>query len=102
MRKVILALAVCLGVAVTAISCKDKEQKQSEESHMHDDAGNEHASLDVYQCPMDCENGKTYDEEGKCPVCNMDLKKVETEHDSDAGHNEKHDDHEEHDSDSEH
>ena len=39
MRKVILVIAVCLGVAVIASSCKDKEQKQSEESHMHEDAG---------------------------------------------------------------
>lgn len=29
----------------------------------------------VYQCPMDCEDGKTYDKPGKCPVCEMDLKK---------------------------
>jgi len=27
-----------------------------------------------YQCPMDCEKGKTYDKEGSCPVCKMDLK----------------------------
>ena len=30
-----------------------------------------------YQCPMDCEAGKTYDAEGKCPECKMDLKAVE-------------------------
>jgi len=29
----------------------------------------------VYQCPMDCEDGKTYDRPGKCPVCEMDLTK---------------------------
>lgn len=28
----------------------------------------------MYQCPMDCEKGKTYDEEGSCPICKMDLK----------------------------
>lgn len=27
----------------------------------------------VYQCPMDCENGKTYQESGTCPICKMDL-----------------------------
>jgi len=27
-----------------------------------------------YQCPMDCEKGKTYDKAGTCPVCKMDLK----------------------------
>ena len=30
-----------------------------------------------YQCPMDCELGKTYSEQGSCPVCKMDLVKVE-------------------------
>jgi len=30
----------------------------------------------TYQCSMDCENGKTYDKPGQCPVCNMDLERV--------------------------
>ena len=30
-----------------------------------------------YQCPMDCEKGKLYDQPGSCPVCKMDLKAVE-------------------------
>ncbi|MFN8711272.1 MAG: heavy metal-binding domain-containing protein [Bacteroidota bacterium] len=30
----------------------------------------------VYACPMDCENGKTYEKAGQCPVCEMDLEKV--------------------------
>jgi transcription initiation factor IIE alpha subunit len=35
------------------------------------------ATTAVYQCPMGCEGEKTYTKEGKCPVCNMKLKKVE-------------------------
>ena len=31
------------------------------------------AERTVYHCPMDCEDGKTYDEPGQCPVCEMDL-----------------------------
>lgn len=31
----------------------------------------------TYHCPMDCEDGKTYSEEGTCPVCGMDLVVVE-------------------------
>lgn len=31
------------------------------------------AEKEVYQCPMDCEDGKTYEEEGQCPLCEMDL-----------------------------
>ncbi|MEK7485688.1 MAG: heavy metal-binding domain-containing protein, partial [Planctomycetota bacterium] len=28
---------------------------------------------DVFWCPMDCEQGKMYNEKGTCPVCNMNL-----------------------------
>lgn len=31
----------------------------------------------VYQCPMKCEGvDKTYNKEGDCPVCKMELKEV--------------------------
>ncbi|WP_111309791.1 SCO family protein [Confluentibacter sediminis] len=33
---------------------------------------NENIDL-AYQCPMQCENGKTYREPGSCPICKMDL-----------------------------
>ena len=29
-----------------------------------------------YQCPMQCEEDKTYIEEGTCPVCKMNLEKL--------------------------
>ena len=32
-----------------------------------------HVNAAVYQCPMDCEKGKTYDKPGECPVCGMPL-----------------------------
>ena len=38
---------------------------------------NTEVSQATYACPMDCEKGKTYSEEGTCPVCGMDLKEVE-------------------------
>lgn len=34
------------------------------------------ADKKAYQCPMKCEGEKTYDKEGKCPVCQMDLEPV--------------------------
>ena len=42
-----------------------------------------------YQCPMKCEGEKTYAKAGKCPVCQMDLKKVEAKkvNDGHEGHN---------------
>ena len=42
------------------------------------DAQEQTAKKTVYQCPMDCENGKTYDEPGKCPVCEMEIKEVKS------------------------
>ena len=31
----------------------------------------------AYQCPMKCEEDKIYAKAGKCPVCKMNLSKVE-------------------------
>ena len=43
-----------------------------------------------YACPMDCEEGKTYEAPGQCPVCKMDLVEVdevaETEVEATHGH----------------
>lgn len=83
-------MAFCLSLFV--ISCK--EHKHSEDTHTHDSPAIEKADLamnEVYQCPMDCEKGKTYEEEGTCPVCKMDLKKVEKE-DKKTDSDHKHDD----------
>ncbi|NNK83303.1 MAG: hypothetical protein HKO92_09280 [Flavobacteriaceae bacterium] len=52
---------------------------------------------DAYKCPMDCEEGKEYDEEGACPVCGMSLKHVDEEaHDDSDGHHKEDEDHEDH------
>ena len=32
----------------------------------------------AYQCPMECEGDKTYDSQGSCPVCKMDLALLES------------------------
>ena len=39
-------------------------------------ANHEHTM--VYKCPMKCEGAKTYTQQGKCPKCNMNFKKVKT------------------------
>lgn len=31
----------------------------------------------AYHCPMQCEGNKTYGQKGNCPICNMDMVKVE-------------------------
>lgn len=85
-KKVILSIVVIAMLAVTGCKTevkKEKEQVKTEEKM-------EMAAHDVYQCPMDCEKGKTYEVEGDCPVCKMDLKKVTKqakEEEDHSGHN---------------
>ncbi len=66
MNKNIFLLCTVLFCAFTACNQSGKTGNKAKNS-------NETAS--VYQCPMDCEHGKTYDNPGKCPVCEMDLEK---------------------------
>ncbi len=68
MKKSFLAFAILLSACVTCIqgcssASNEKKQEQTEEKA-------------VYQCPMDCEKGKTHDKAGQCPVCGMDLEKA--------------------------
>jgi len=91
MKKSIFVFAAIFSFAVLFTACKETKKEEAKEdvkieSHEgHDHDSEEMASTDVYQCPMDCEKGKTYDKEGACPVCKMDLKvksveKVEMKH----------------------
>ena len=86
MKKVILSIAVVTMLVVTG--CKTEVKKEKEPVKTEEKM--EMATLEVYQCPMDCEKGKTYEKEGSCPVCKMDLKKVEKqakEAEDHSGHN---------------
>jgi len=79
MRKIIM-LSVLALTALLAVSCQEgkKEHKKDHDQEMH----KEHEldeKVAVYQCPMDCEKGKTYNEPGKCPVCKMELKPLASE-----------------------
>lgn len=93
MKKTILLLTLFLCTSITVISCKDsKKETEAEQTEL----GVEKADMamnDVYICPMGCEKDKTYDKGGKCPVCKMDLKKVENKEESDSdSDNHDHDD----------
>lgn len=37
------------------------------------------SAIEVYQCPMLCEGDKTYNDNGSCPICKMDLTLVEAQ-----------------------
>ncbi|MDX1830346.1 MAG: heavy metal-binding domain-containing protein [Lutibacter sp.] len=83
MKKITIALVAIFSVAVITISCNKAAKKESgkeevkiekQEMDNHDEMANV-----VYQCPMDCEHGKTYDKEGNCPVCNMKLRSFKSD-----------------------
>ncbi len=65
MKKVILSIAIVFALAITVTSCK-KESKATTTTKA--------VATEVYQCPMDCEKGKSYTKAGSCPFCKMDLK----------------------------
>lgn len=102
MKKVILMFTIVFAIVLT--SCKndhkhgadthEHETENTEEHKSHDSEKGDMAMADKYQCPMDCEKGKTFDKDGKCSVCEMDLKKVEhkegEDHDNDESHEKGH------------
>ena len=60
-----MAMAFCLYASADAQTTKTK--KAVTKKHVHSAK---------YQCPMKCEGDKTYSHAGKCPVCNMQMKKL--------------------------
>lgn len=72
-KKGFMVLAVIAFTSFSLQSCKEKKEEIKKE-----------VATAVYQCPMDCEDGKSYTEAGQCPVCKMDL--VEKEVDLEENH----------------
>jgi hypothetical protein len=67
MKKSIFVLALITTVGlVTFSSCSSDAKEESNE-------GGTSVSTKEYYCPMECEGDKKYADEGKCPVCEMDL-----------------------------
>ena len=61
MKKLILILALFFSTSVLLTSCKESKKEADVDQT---ELGVEKADLamnDAYQCPMDCEKGKTYD-----------------------------------------
>lgn len=84
MKKSLIVFVAVFSFAVLFTACKEtkKEEvkvevnKENIENHDHEEG---EMTSGVYQCPMDCEKGKTYDVAGSCPVCKMDLKEISNE-----------------------
>jgi len=101
MKKLIFTVAVVFTLGIVFTSCKEtKKEEHKTESHEHDADHKEHKGEEMaytFQCPMDCEKGKTYEAKGSCPVCKMGLKEIKS--DNNESHEEDHDKNENHESD---
>lgn len=71
--KVLILLAGILPIMIACNNDKNSSGKEDSTTAAKDD--HKHA----YRCPMNCENGKTYEKEGKCPVCGMQLEHYDGE-----------------------
>lgn len=72
--KNIFIVSYALALSVVAFSaCKNDHSKHATTSTETAAPGTK------YICPMNCEKGKTYDQPGSCPVCNMDLEPMKAE-----------------------
>ncbi|MDO9274916.1 MAG: heavy metal-binding domain-containing protein [Lutibacter sp.] len=84
MKKSLFVFVAIFSFAVLFSACKEtkkeevKEEVKIESHEVHDHEEGEMPSS-VYQCPMDCEKGKTYEVAGSCPVCKMDLVAISNE-----------------------
>lgn len=92
-KKQVMTIGIAVLFAfgsVTFVGCGSEEDHSEGDGHEHAvGETHEHAEEDVadsgaeahdhahYQCPMDCEKGKFYEEAGTCPVCKMDLVEAE-------------------------
>lgn len=76
---IITVLTLLLNLLIFITSCENNRSEYKKENTITEQTENNN-----YQCPMKCEDNKTYDKPGQCPVCNMDLEKIETTHGHEA------------------
>ena len=75
MKKVTLLIVLVFTLSFTVTSCKkDKTEVKTELKKDANASDQKDIAMHVYQCPMDCEKGKSYTKPGNCPVCKMELK----------------------------
>lgn len=86
MKKLILVFAIIFTVSLTLNACKSEKKEDKTEQKSSDEK--EEIAHATYQCPMKCEQDKTYEKEGTCPVCKMKLRKISEEDKDGENHDE--------------
>lgn len=74
--KLICAIGSFLLIGMSFTACNSS--KTDDKANATQEEQTETISKDEYKCPMNCEPDKVYHEPGQCPVCEMDLKKVDS------------------------
>jgi len=78
-QKVVLAMAISLfSYTASMAQCGDHSKIKTDDSKTKVENKTSHA------CPMKCEGEKTYEKEGECPKCGMNLTKSEVVKKSDS------------------
>ena len=72
MKKGLFTLAIIFTFGILITSCKTSEKKEHDKVHVKEHL---HAEKTVYQCPMKCEEEKTYEKEGTCPANHAPIEK---------------------------
>jgi len=67
-----LGLVAIIALISSFAACSNANTEASSDS----ETKTEEVVVVEYACPMKCEKDKTYAHEGQCPVCEMDLKKI--------------------------
>lgn len=75
--KLLLVMAIAI-FSFSAINAQTKKKSVKKTSTTKTTGAKTATAVVKYQCPMKCEGHKTYAKEGKCPVCTMNLAKVDT------------------------
>ncbi|MBI3519260.1 MAG: hypothetical protein HY062_07870 [Bacteroidetes bacterium] len=71
-NRILVIVSVSIALFLASCGSETKKETKDAEHHEHSDS-TEHSGTHTYMCPMNCENGKTYREPGKCPKCGMEL-----------------------------
>jgi hypothetical protein len=67
MKKVMYTIMIGASIVLTSCGGEAKTEEVKESKEM---------AVAQYACPMECEGDKTYNAEGACPVCGMEMTEV--------------------------
>jgi ABC-type Zn2+ transport system substrate-binding protein/surface adhesin len=83
MKKTVLTVGIAMLFIVgsaTFIGCGNDENHEGDHHEHAEGEEHEHEAMEMnteehshFQCSMKCEGDKTYEEDGDCPVCGMEL-----------------------------